>query len=53
MEKDFGFRMPKEMHPEFSRIIQGICEKESCEIDPERIMDAVRAEYLSRKNPIR
>lgn len=51
MEKDFGFRMPKEMHPEFSRIIQGICEKESCEIDPERIMDAFRTEYLSRKEP--
>ncbi len=51
MEKDFGFRMPKEMQPEFSRIIQGICEKESCEIDPERIMDAFRTEYLSRKEP--
>jgi 2-isopropylmalate synthase len=51
MEKDFGFRMPKEMHPEFSRIIQGICEKASCEIDPERIMDAFKVEYLSRKEP--
>jgi 2-isopropylmalate synthase len=51
MEKDFGFRMPKEMHPEFSRIIQGICEKASCEIAPEQILEAFKAEYLNRKAP--
>ncbi len=51
MEKEFGFRLPKEMHPEFSRIIQGICEKMSCEIAPEQIVDAFKAEYLNRKTP--
>ncbi|HSW61895.1 MAG TPA: 2-isopropylmalate synthase [Dissulfurispiraceae bacterium] len=51
MEKEFGFRLPKEMHPEFSRIIQGICEKISCEIAPEQIVDAFKAEYLNRKTP--
>ncbi|HMK44366.1 MAG TPA: 2-isopropylmalate synthase [Dissulfurispiraceae bacterium] len=51
LENDFGFRMPKEMHPEFSRLIQGICEKSSCEIAPEQIADAFKAEYLNRKIP--
>lgn len=51
MEKEFGFRLPKEMHPEFSRIIQSICEKMSCEIAPEQIFDAFKAEYLNRKTP--
>lgn len=46
MEKDFGFRMPKAMHPEFGKIVQGVTDREGRELQHEEILDAFNKEYL-------
>lgn len=51
MEKEFGFRMPKAMHPEFGKIIQGVTDQEGRELHHGKIFQAFEKEYLSRKKP--
>jgi 2-isopropylmalate synthase len=49
MENDFGYKMPKNMHPEFGKIIQGITDKESRELLPSEIYEAFENQYLKLK----
>ncbi len=51
MDTYFGYKLPKAMHKEFANVIQGLSEKQG-EVSPEEIMDAFRAEYLDKKEPI-
>jgi len=51
MEKEFGFRMPKAMHPEFGKIIQGVTEKEGRELRHAEIYNAFEKEYLAVRTP--
>ena len=51
MDTYFGFKLPKAMHKEFANVIQKISEKQG-EVSPEQIMEAFRAEYLERKEPL-
>ena len=51
MEKEFGFRMPKAMHPEFGRIIQGVTEREGRELLHSEIYKAFEKEYLAVRAP--
>jgi 2-isopropylmalate synthase len=52
MEKEFGFSLPREMHPEFSTIIQTISEKSGKEVRPEVILRAFEEEYLAKTSPL-
>lgn len=51
MEKEFGFRMPKAMHPEFGKIIQGVTEREGRELRHNEIYKAFEKEYLAVRTP--
>ncbi len=51
MEKEFGFRMPKAMHPEFGRIIQGVTDREGRELLHREIYKAFEKEYLAVRAP--
>lgn len=51
MDTYFGFKLPKAMHKEFAKVIQNLSEKQG-EVSPEQIMEAFRAEYLDKKEPI-
>lgn len=51
MDTYFGFKLPKAMHKEFAKVIQKLSEKQG-EVSPEQIMEAFRAEYLERKEPL-
>ncbi len=51
MDTYFGFKLPKAMHKEFAKVIQELSEKQG-EVSPEQIMEAFRAEYLDKKEPI-
>ena len=46
MEQEFGFILPKEMHPEFGSIIQAISEKTGNEVLSQEILGAFEREYL-------
>lgn len=51
MDNYFGFKLPKAMHKEFANVIQTISEKQG-EVSPEEIMEAFKAEYLDKKEPL-
>jgi len=46
LDKEFGFKMPKSMHPEFGQIIQTVTEKGGRELLHEEIYQAFHDEYL-------
>ncbi|MCL2107507.1 MAG: 2-isopropylmalate synthase, partial [Oscillospiraceae bacterium] len=46
MERVFGYRLPKAMHPEFGRAVKAYCDEAAREIAPEEVMDIFRREYL-------
>ena len=51
MDKEFGFKLPKEMHPEFGAIIQDLTEQEGRELQPQEIYDSFEKVYLSVSQP--
>ena len=51
MEHDFGFDLPKSMHPEFGHIVQVDTDRVGKEIPPERISELFHQEYIDVKEP--
>lgn len=51
MEKDFGFKMPKAMHPEFGKVIQKVSEREGRELLHTEIFKAFEGAYLESDSP--
>lgn len=47
MEKDFGFKLPKAMHPEFGKIVQSKTDQEGRELLHREIYDTFETEYLT------
>ena len=53
MEHNFGFDLPKAMHPEFGHIVQVETDRVGTEIAPERIYELFKEEYLNIDAPYR
>lgn len=51
MDREFGFKMPKEMHPEFGKVIQQLTDRVGRELQMEEIWAAFKDEYLSVARP--
>ncbi len=51
MDKDFGFKMPKNMHPEFGGIIQDVTDKEGRELQHQEIYQVFEQTYLAESGP--
>lgn len=51
MEKDFGFKMPKAMHPEFGKVIQQVTDREGRELKHREILETFENEYLKPNSP--
>jgi 2-isopropylmalate synthase len=51
MEKEYGLIIPREMQPEFGRVIQGISDRTGSEVPPMMIWDAFDHEYLGTASP--
>jgi 2-isopropylmalate synthase len=51
MENDHGYHLPRAMHADFAKLIQGIAERTGDEVPPEEIMGAFRAHYLDMAGP--
>jgi len=47
MDKEYGFKLPKEMHPEFAAIIQGILDQSGGELPAEVVYQTFEKEYLT------
>ncbi|MDH4317775.1 MAG: 2-isopropylmalate synthase [Desulfobulbaceae bacterium] len=51
MDKFFGYKLPKDMRPEFGGIVQGISEKTGRELANETILKVFEDEYLKVTSP--
>jgi len=51
MEQEFGFKLPKAMHPEFGRVIQAVTDETGDELPPQEIWKVFEQEYLKRTYP--
>ena len=51
LDHEFGIKMPKDMHPEFGRIIQDITDREGRELKPEEIYQRFDRTYLEKHEP--
>jgi 2-isopropylmalate synthase len=49
MENDWGFKIPKEMQPEFAQVIQKMTESVSNELSSEEIKNCFEQEYINRQ----
>jgi 2-isopropylmalate synthase len=47
LEDKFGYQLPKKMHPEIGRIVQGVTDQEGRELDPEEILDIFKKTYFN------
>jgi 2-isopropylmalate synthase len=52
MEREFGFMLPKAMHPEFGQVVTDQADKAGDELPPARIFEIFRKEYLERQTPM-
>ena len=51
MQNNFGFDLPKSMHPEFGHVVQVETDRVGTELKPERIFELFKAEYLDATAP--
>lgn len=51
MEREFGFILPKAMHPEFGVMIQKVADEQGDELSPRDIWQAFEQAYLIRVTP--
>jgi 2-isopropylmalate synthase len=51
MDKDFGFKMPKGMHPEFGAVIQQVTDQEGRELQHSEILETFEQQYLFINSP--
>jgi 2-isopropylmalate synthase len=52
MSRDFGFEMPKAMHPEMGSLINSIADQLGRELSGREIYEAFNREYLNREKPL-
>jgi len=46
LDEKFGYQLPKKMHPEIGRIVQGITDIEGRELTPEEVLDIFEKTYF-------
>lgn len=51
MQHNFGYRLPKEMYPEFGTVVKAACDHAGRELQPQEIFDLFKQEYLEIKYP--
>lgn len=49
LNHNFGYDMPKKMHPEFSNLVQAECERLGRELIPKELFEVFEAHYLNCK----
>jgi 2-isopropylmalate synthase len=51
LEQEFGCHLPKEMHPEFSAVVQRISDRDGDELSPQGIWEIFSRTYLTLTEP--
>lgn len=53
LAQDFGYNMPKRMHPEFTQTVQALADETAKEVSPQQIWELFEKLYLYVAKPIR
>ena len=53
LAKNYGIKMPKSMHPEFSAVVQKACDEKGKELKAEEVFDLFQQEYRNVCGPYR
>ena len=48
---EYGYNMPKAMHPEFSKVVQKVCDEKGKELQKEEVYTLFQQEYLNVTGP--
>ena len=51
MQQNFGYNLPKAMHPEFGAVVKAACDEAGRELQPAEIFNLFQKEYLEVKYP--
>ncbi len=52
LEKNYGYHLPKAMHPEIGRVVQALSDEKGRELSPEEILALFKKEYFEVKEHI-
>ena len=52
LEKNYGYQLPKAMHPEIGKIVQAISDEKGKELDSKEILDIFETTYFHQKEEI-
>ncbi len=52
LEEDFGYQLPKAMHPEIGRLVNQYADREGTEVTPQEVFEVFRDSYINAKQPI-
>ncbi|MCX6052762.1 MAG: 2-isopropylmalate synthase [Campylobacterales bacterium] len=52
LEKNYGYQLPKTMHPEIGRIVQGVTDEKGRELEPQEILKIFQESYFDMKKHI-
>ncbi len=53
MEHNFGYKLPKDMRPEFAVSVQGETDKTGEELAPARLLELFKRDYLEKDTPLK
>ena len=51
MDHNYGYHMPKAMHPEFGAVVQAECDKTGCELTANEVYELFHREFLNISEP--
>ncbi|MCW8838833.1 MAG: 2-isopropylmalate synthase [Thiovulaceae bacterium] len=52
LEKNFGYQLPKAMHPEIGKLVQALSDKEGRELNPDEILSVLKDNYFNNKEHV-
>ena len=52
LEKNFGYQLPKPMHPEVGKLVQAVSDSKGIELTPQEIQDIFKSNYFDMKEHI-
>ena len=53
LENEYGYQVPKLMHPELGKLVSNLADKQSSELTPDEILVAFINEYSDKKTPLK
>lgn len=51
MQSEFGYILPKAMHPEFGAVVKAACDKTGKELTPDDVLELFKKEYMGIASP--